>query len=148
MSSRRPTSLSTSYRQKAIPHRKRGEKNRTSIASEIAGLVCAANIAQANGDAASAQRYLATADSWQSQVEKWTVTKNGPYRPLPYYLRLTKDGNPNAGTTYNLASEGPSDIDQRNVADAGFLELVHLGIKSAYDRVIINSLRVSTRSSP
>jgi len=34
------------------------------------------------------------------------------------------------------------------VADAGFLELVHLGIRSAYDRVIINSLRVSTRSSP
>jgi glucoamylase len=71
----------------------------SSIASEIAGLVCAANIAQANGDSASAQLYLATADSWQSQLEKWTVTQNGPYRPLPYYVRLTKDGNANAGTT-------------------------------------------------
>src|SRR5439155_1598250 len=34
------------------------------IAAEIAGLVCAAQIAQANGDTASAQRYLTTADLW------------------------------------------------------------------------------------
>jgi glucoamylase len=114
----------------------------STIAGEIAGLVCAADIAQANGDAASAHRYLATADSWRSQLEKWTVTQNGPYRPLPYYVRLTKDGNANAGTTYSLANGGPSSIDQRAVPDAGFLELVRLGIKSASDRVIINSLQV------
>jgi glucoamylase len=75
--------------------------------SEVAGLVCAAHIAQANGDAVSARLYLITADSWQSQG----------------------DG-------------GPSVIDQREVADAGFLELVRLGIKPAYDEVIINSLEV------
>ncbi len=114
----------------------------STIASEIAGLVCAADIAQANGDAASAQLYLATAGSWRSQLGKWTVTQNGPYRPLPYYVRLTKDGNANAGTTYGLANGGPSSMDQRAVADAGFLELVRLGIKPASDRVIINSLRV------
>src|SRR5271165_3913403 len=114
----------------------------STIASEIAGLVCAADIAQANGDAASARLYLATADSWRSQLGKWTVTQNGPYRPLPYCVRLTKDGNPNAGTTYSLYNGGPSSIDQRAVADAGFLELVRLGIKPASDKVIINSLRV------
>ncbi len=114
----------------------------STIASEIAGLVCAADIAQVNGDAASAQLYLATADSWRSQLEKWTATQNGPYRPLPYYVRLTKDGNANAGTTYGLANGGPSRMDQRAVADASFLELVRLGIKPASDRVIINSLQV------
>jgi glucoamylase len=114
----------------------------SSTASEIAGLVCAAHIAQANGDSASAQLYLATADSWQSQLEKWMVTQNGPFSPRPYYLRLTKDGNPNIGTTYSLGDGGPSIIDQRQVADAGFLELVRLGIKPAYDGVIVNSLRV------
>jgi glucoamylase len=41
----------------------------SSTASEIAGLVCAAHIAQANGDSVSAQLYLTTADSWQSQLE-------------------------------------------------------------------------------
>ena len=114
----------------------------SSTASEIAGLVCAAHIAQANGDAVSAQLYLNTADSWQSQLEKWMVTTNGPFSPLPYYLRLTKDGMPNVGTTYGLGDGGPSVIDQRKVADAGFLELVRLGIKPAYDLVIINSLKV------
>jgi glucoamylase len=114
----------------------------SSTASEIAGLVCAADIAGANGDAASAQLYLTTADSWQAQLEKWMVTTNGPFSPLPYYLRLTKDGNPNSGTTYGLGDGGPSVIDQRKVADAGFLELVRLGIKPADDSVIINSLKV------
>ena len=66
------------------------------------------DIAKANGDAASAQLYLTTADSWQSQLEKWMVTTNGPFSKLPYYLRLTKDGKPNVGTTYGLGDGGPS----------------------------------------
>jgi glucoamylase len=112
------------------------------IASEIAALVCAADIGQANGDAAFAQRCLDKADSWQSQVEKWTATGNGPYSASPYYLRLTKDGDPNAGTTYNLANGGPGAIDQRKVVDPSFLELVRLGVKPADDEVIINSVKV------
>ncbi len=114
----------------------------STIASEIAGLVCAADIAQANNDEASAQLYLATADSWRSQLEKWTVTQNGPCRPLPYYVRLTKDGDANAGTAYSVGNGGPGSVDQRAVADAGFLELIRLGIKPASDRAIINSLQV------
>jgi hypothetical protein len=48
-------------------------------------------------------------------------------------------------TAYDLGNGGPSSMDQRVVADAGFLELVRLGIKPAYDLVIINSLQVSMR---
>jgi glucoamylase len=113
-----------------------------SIASEIAALVCAADIARTNGDTDSAHRYLATADSWRSQIEKWTVTRNGPYSSSPYYLRLSKDGQPDSGTTYNLANSGPGAIDQRKVVDPSFLELVRLGIKPAGDEVITNSLKV------
>jgi glucoamylase len=114
-----------------------------SIAGEIAGLVCAADIAQANGDAASAQLYLTTADSWQSQVENWTVTSTGPYSTQPYFLRLTTDGNPNAtNTTYSINDGGPSVIDQRNVVAPGFLELVRLGVKPANDQAVLNSLPV------
>src|SRR3984957_16305890 len=101
--------------------------------------------ASESADAASAQLYLVTADSWRSQLERWTVTQNGPWRPLPYYVRLTKDGNPNAGTTYSLGNGGPNSMDQRAVADTGFLELIRLGIKPASDRVIINSLQVLGR---
>jgi glucoamylase len=114
----------------------------STIASEIAGLVCAADIAQANGDAASAKLYLVTADSWRSQLEKWTATQNGPWRPVPYYVRLTKDGNANTGTAYSLCNGGPGSMDQRAVADAGFLELIRLGIKPPSDQVIVNSLQV------
>ncbi len=112
------------------------------IAAEIAGLVTAADLAKANGDTASATAWLAKADEWQAQVEGWTATTNGPYSPKPYYLRITKDGNPNAGTTYNIGDSGPENVDQRKVVDPSFLELVRLGVKRADDPVIRNTLGV------
>ncbi|GLY99906.1 glycoside hydrolase family 15 protein [Actinoplanes sp. NBRC 103695] len=112
------------------------------IAAEIAGLVCAADIARRHGDPASARRYLATADDWQSRVKQWTVTTNGPYSAKPYFLRLTKDGNPNAGTTYTIGDSGPSNVDQRRVLDPSFLELVRLGVLPARDPAVVNTLRV------
>jgi glucoamylase len=111
------------------------------IAAEIAGLVCAADIARKNGDAASAARWEQTADDWHSRVEGWTATTNGPYAPKPYYLRLTKDGDPNAGTTYNIGDSGPI-VDQRKVVDPSFLELVRLGVKNANDPVVKNTVGV------
>ncbi len=47
----------------------------SSLAAQIAGLVCAAEIAKANRDDVSAKRYLDTADNWVNNIEKWTVTK-------------------------------------------------------------------------
>jgi glucoamylase len=111
------------------------------IASEIAGLVCAADIARRNGDAASAARYERTADAWQKRVDGWTATTNGPYSPRPYYLRLTKDGRPNSGTTYNIGDSGPT-VDQRKVVDPSYLELVRLGVKPANDPVVLNTVKV------
>jgi glucoamylase len=112
------------------------------IAAEIAGLVCAADIAQTNKDTKSATAYRKTADAWQSSVEGWTVTSNGPLTPHPYFLRLTKDGNPNAGTTYNIGDSGPNGIDQRAVVDPSFLELVRLGVKPATDPNVVATLAV------
>ena len=59
------------------------------VAAEIAGLVCAAEIAKLNGDTSSAGTYLKTADDWAQNLEPINTT----------------------------------------VIDAGFLELVRLGIK-------------------
>jgi glucoamylase len=111
------------------------------IAAEIAGLVCAADIARKNGDTASATRYEQTADDWRSKVDGWTATTTGPYAPKPYYLRLTKDGDPNSGTTYNIGDSGPI-VDQRKVVDPSFLELVRLGVKNANNPVIKNTVGV------
>jgi len=115
------------------------------IGAEIAGLVCAASLARDNGDGAAAQRYLATADSWRARVKKWTVTTTGPYSARPYFLRLTKDGYPDRGTTYSIGDSGPSAMDQRRVVDPSFLELVRLGVLPARDADIVNSLSVVDR---
>jgi len=114
------------------------------IAAEIAGLVCAADIARRNGQAAAAGRYLATADDWQRNLERWTVTTNGPLSADPYYLRITADGDANAGTQIQISDGGPL-VDQRRVVDPSFLEVVRLGVKSALDPNVRSSLPVIDR---
>ena len=113
----------------------------STIAAEIAGLVCAANIARKNGDETSANLYLKTADEWQANVEKWTVTTNGKYSKEPYYVRITGNGKPDAGEKIEL-NNGAGFFDEREIVDAGFLELVRLGIKSPDDKIIQKSLKV------
>ncbi|MDR7276909.1 glycoside hydrolase family 15 protein [Catenuloplanes atrovinosus] len=112
------------------------------IATAIAGLVCAADLARSRGDAASADRYLATADAWRDRVKTWTVTTTGPYSAKPYFLRLTKDGDPDAGTTYDIGDGGPTGVDQRRVVDPSFLDLVRLGILPPSDPDVVNTLAV------
>jgi glucoamylase len=115
-----------------------------SIAAEIAGLVCAAQIAQANGANADAARYLSTADDWRAQLGNWTVTTNGPLSSPPYFLRLSVDGDANAGTAYTLSDGGPT-VDQRTVVDTSFLELVRLGVLRADDPAVLSTLPVVDR---
>jgi glucoamylase len=117
------------------------------IATEIAGLICAADVARKNGDTASAASYEATADDWQKRVEGWTATNNGPYSPRPYYLRVTKDGKPNSGTTYGLGDNFPRPVDQREIVDNSFLGLVLFGVKRWNDPTVLNSLTVGDRTS-
>jgi glucoamylase len=113
------------------------------IGAEIAGLVTAADIARHNGADADAARYEATADDWQRNVERWTATTNGPFSSKPYYLRLTKDADPNDGSTYSIGDSGPSHADERTVVDTSFLELVRLGVKRPDDPTIVNSIAVA-----
>jgi glucoamylase len=116
------------------------------IATEIAGLVCAADFARRNGAPAKADTYLATADKWQREVEAMTATTNGPLSDKPYYLRITKDANPNDGSTYNLGDNySPNPIDERRVVDNSFLGLVLFGAKKWNDPTIVNSLAVGDR---
>ena len=113
----------------------------STIAGEIAGLVAAADIADANGDAGSAALYRGVADDYQRSIEGWSVTTNGPLAAHPYFIRLSKTGDPNAATSYNLNNGGPT-LDQRAVIDQGFLELVRLGIKPADEITVTESLPV------
>ncbi|MGI8642020.1 MAG: glycoside hydrolase family 15 protein [Pyrinomonadaceae bacterium] len=113
----------------------------STIAAEIAGLVCAAEIAKRNGDEASATVYLATADDWVRNVERWTATTNGKYGDGNYYIRLTENGTPDAREK-TILNNGAGTFIENEIVDAGFLELVRLGIKSPDDPLIVKSLKV------
>jgi glucoamylase len=112
------------------------------IATEIAGLICAADIARANGEPDKAEDYEQLADLWEASVEGWTATTNGPYSPTPYYVRVTKDGNPDDGSTYNLGDNFNRPVDEREIVDNSFLGLVLFGVKEHDDQTILNSLDV------
>jgi glucoamylase len=111
----------------------------STIAAQIAGLVCAAEIAKANRDDVSAKRYLDTADNWARNVEKWTVTTSEG--ASGYYLRITANDNPNDGAKMEINSSSLV-VDERKILDAGFLELVRLGIKGPRDPLIVESLKL------
>ncbi|MDQ3454691.1 MAG: glycoside hydrolase family 15 protein, partial [Actinomycetota bacterium] len=113
----------------------------STIAAEIAGLVAAAAIADEQGDPASSRTYRATADHFTRNVKGWTVTTNGPYSAEPYFIRLSKNGDPNEAVVYNLGNGGP-DADQRAVVDGGFLELTRLGILPASDPGVLATLPI------
>jgi glucoamylase len=112
----------------------------STIAAEIAGLTAAAKIASVNHDRGHARVYQATADQFARNIKAWTVTTTGKYAPS-YFLRLSKTGDPNAAITYNLGN-GSITVDQRSVVDAGFLELVRLGVLPASDPTVQASLAV------
>lgn len=116
----------------------------STIAAEIAGLVCAAEIAQKNGANDDADRYLRTADEWAANVEKWLVTTSGHLdgpAGKGYYIRINNNTDPNDG--YQLDVHNGGGIwDERDVVDAGFLEFVRLGIRPADDATIAHSVEI------
>jgi glucoamylase len=123
----------------------------STIAAEIAGLTAASVIAAEHGDAARAKLYQATADDYQRNIKNWDVTTTGPDAPQ-YFIRLSKTGDPNAAISYSLGNGGPT-VDQRQVIDGGFQELVRLGELPVSDPdiqaslgVLDNQISVSTPS--
>jgi glucan 1,4-alpha-glucosidase len=126
----------------------------STIAAEIAGLVSAGALALSVGEERDALLYLGVADRWRRLVPEWTATETGPLAEEPYYVRIVGDGVPDDDTTRALANGGPT-LDEREIADAGFLELVRLGIYPADDEtirtsvgVVDDTIRVETPNGP
>ena len=111
------------------------------MAAEIAGLICAASIAETNGATSQAATYQSTALAWAAEVDSTTYTSSGPYGNGDYFLRITPDGSPNSGASISVANGGGSH-DDRTVVDPSFLELVRLGIKAATATDITNTVSV------
>jgi len=113
----------------------------STLAAEIAALACAGHLAEVANDDASAIIYRAAADDWARNVERWTATTTGKYGDGNYYLRITQNGEPDKGEKIEL-NNGAGFFDEREIVDAGFLELVRLGIKPADDPLIVKSLKI------
>lgn len=120
----------------------------STMAAEIAGLVCAGDMARKLGKNSDADRYFKTASDWAAGVETWCYTTTGPLdageRERGYYFRINNNKNPNDGFKLEI-NNGGGFHDERSIVDAGFLELVRLGIRPADDPKIIRSLSIVDR---
>ncbi len=126
----------------------------STIASNIAALVCAASFARIRGDGETAIYLEEYADFLACHIEAWTVTTTGTIAPgiSTHYIRIKPvdirdphpDENPDTGDLA-IANRHPASqriFPARDIVDAGFLELVRYGIRPADDPTITDSLKV------
>ncbi len=109
----------------------------STIAAEIAGLVCAGHLARLNGDTASAGRYESTADAWRDELDGWTFTTTGSFGDHRYYERIEQGTDPN--DTYARTFDDGTWW-ERDIVDGGFLDLVRLGVRRADYSPVVDSL--------
>ena len=125
----------------------------STLAVHIAALICAAEFFDGHGDHDTAAFVRDYADFLESHIERWTVTTQGSLVPgiTRHYIRVNPavaancaDEDPNCGTLVlaNQPPGAPYEFPAREIVDAGFLELVRYGIRSAHDPIIQDSLRV------
>ncbi|WP_076005027.1 glycoside hydrolase family 15 protein [Dehalogenimonas formicexedens] len=126
----------------------------STLASNIAALVCAASFMEDKGDTASADFLREYADFLECHIEAWTVTNQGSILPniKRHYIRInpvsvtdsTPDENPDIKTLgiHNRPAGERWQFPAKDVVDAGFLELVRYGIRKADDQLIQDSIAV------
>ncbi|CAN7276797.1 glucan 1,4-alpha-glucosidase [Brevundimonas sp. LjRoot202] len=101
----------------------------STTAAVITGLTVAADIARASGDAASADRYQAAADDYAAKVEARMFTTSGPWGDGDYFVRITRNENPNDHAPIGENNGQPAHAEDK-IVDGGFLELVRYGVRA------------------
>lgn len=126
----------------------------STLASNVAALVCAADMARRRADQRLAAFLEDYADYLEARIEQWTVTTVGTLHPdVPeHYIRIlpvdvtdpfaAEDPDDATLVLANQAPDGPHAHPARNVVDAGFLELVRYGIRPPGDSLVEQSLAV------
>ena len=112
----------------------------SSIAAQLAGLVCLAELAGRVGDREAQERYLQTADSWQQKVESCASHLQAGLQII-LLPRVCSTGDPNRAII-ELAN-GCARYDEREIVDAGFWSGPFRREK-ADDPAIVNSLQLLT----
>ncbi|UTF59309.1 glucan 1,4-alpha-glucosidase [Gilvimarinus sp. DA14] len=112
----------------------------STTAAIIAGLVTAAEFATQTGDSERAARYLARADQYRQQLDQQTFTNKGTLAgDGRYYLRISQNEDPNdqGGLT---PRNGQGALNEIEIVDPGFLELVRYGVHAANHPEVVASL--------
>jgi glucoamylase len=141
-----------------VTHQERWEEasgySPSTLASNIAALICAAAFARDRDDPKTAQFLEEYADFLECHLEEWTVTTEGTLVPeiKQHYIRITPasidddcpNENPNHGRLIikNKAPNERSDFPAKEIVDGGFLQLVRYGIRAPHDPIIVNSVKV------
>ncbi len=126
----------------------------STLASNIAALICAATYARERGDENTARFIEEYADFIENHIEAWTVTTEGTLVPQikRHYIRINPvdihdpqpDEDPNQGMLAipNRLPGNQWQFPAKEIVDAGFLELVRYGIRQPDDPLIVDSLKV------
>jgi glucoamylase len=141
-----------------ITQQERWEENAgyspSTLAAVIAGLLCAADMARAYDSTELANFIEVYADWIEANLDEWTTTNDGVLLPevRRHYMRIRP---PAAGEPFHngqipvghllMANREPGEkvlFEDREIIDAGFLELVRYGVRRADDPLIVDSLKV------
>jgi len=125
----------------------------STLATVIAGLVCAAEFAKQQNDTSTAEFILVYADWLASHVEEWTVTTSGELAEglRHHYIRINPtdpdapDPHADPNTTVLAVANGGGVHPARNVVGGDFLHLVRYGIRAADDPIVRDSVAVMDR---
>lgn len=144
-------------RQGPVTAQERWEENAgyspSTLATVIAGLVCAADFAKQRGEMDTADFILQYADWLAAHVEEWTVTTAGELVEgfRRHYIRINPtdpeapDPHADPNTTVLAVANSSGLHAARNVVGGDFLHLVRLGIRAADDPLVRDSIAVIDR---
>lgn len=121
------------------------------LAAEITGLLCAANLAEENNEPEIAQYCRDTADFWNEQIENWTYVTDTPFSKEAqvdgYYMRINPYNQPAEKVKNNFIyiknrthEDGKMHLYELVCVDA--LALVRFGLRAADDPRILNTIKL------
>lgn len=122
----------------------------STLATIIAGLVCAAEFARERKESLAGDFLLDYADWLSAHLEEWMVTNRGELmqgRPR-HYLRITPadpkqaEAAPDPDEAEMSIANGGGGYPARNIVGGDFLQLVRLGVRAATDALIVDSIAV------
>src|SRR5947209_1358523 len=143
--------------QGAVTGQERWEENSgyspSTLATVIAGLVCAAEFLKNHDHASTADFVLAYTDWLAAHLEEWLVTTRSDLVPgFPrHYVRINPtdsaapDPHADPNTTMLQVANGGGVHPARNVVGGDFLHLVRYGIRSPDDPIVRASIEVIDR---